>query len=171
MHESDGGNEPESEAAPEEGEEAAPSSYNYNGRRLFQGAISVIGLIIIGLAVRDLIVGEGARALKDGLEQSAAIEDFNRFLDEGIGRKNIDFFMLAIGSWISFFGLDGVFCRGPQLSFDAAGLHYFRFGRQVIAWPPRPAAVRAAAGARWCRSRAPATRPRPVRPRAPCGRS
>ncbi len=115
-------------------EEETLSAYSYKGRRLFQTAITVIGLTIIALAARDLLWGEGARPLEDGLTQSKAIEDFNRFLDEGIGRHNIDLFMLAIGSWITFFGLDGILWRGPQLHFDAKGLRYFRFGRQVIPW-------------------------------------
>ncbi len=122
-------------ASDDEGDdEDAQPTFSYHGRRLFQGVIAAIGIIVLLLGVRDLAVGEGAQPLDPGLQQSQPIEDFNRFLDEGIGRRNIDFFMLAIGAWIAFFGLDGVLCRGPQLSFGPDGLRYFRFGRQVLPW-------------------------------------
>ncbi len=139
MRESGEEAEPEKDEAPEDGEDAVeeeepPISHSYNGRRIFQAAIALIGIVVIALAMRDLMVGEGARPLQEGLQQSQAIEDFNRFLDDGIGRRNIDFFMLAIGAWIAFFGFDGVLCRGPQLYFNADGVRYFRFGRQVIPW-------------------------------------
>ena len=96
--------------------------------------VGVIGAVILALAVYDLTQDHSKPPREMKLKESQVIENLNRFLDEQIGRVPIDFFMLAIGAWIAFFGLDGVLCRGPQLSFGPDGLRYFRFGRQVLPW-------------------------------------
>ena len=109
-------------------------TYSYRGRRLFQMIIGVIGAVILALAVYDLAQDHSKPPREMKLKESQVIENLNRFLDEQIGRVPIDFFMLALGAWIAFFGLDGVLHRGPQLSFGPDGIRYFRFGNQIIPW-------------------------------------
>ncbi len=109
-------------------------AHSYNGRRIFQSVLGLIGIAIMVLAIYDLSQDHslGVRELK--LEESPVIRDMNRFIDQVIGRLPIDFLMLSVGAWIAFFGLHGVFHRGPQLKFDPDGIYYFRFGEQTIPW-------------------------------------
>lgn len=108
--------------------------HSYRGRRVFQTVIAVVGLIIILLALRDLTRIDHPADVATQLQSSRMVENMNRFMDESIGRLPIDLLILALGAWVAFFGLDGVLHRGPQLSFDAQGIRYFRFGRQLIPW-------------------------------------
>ena len=111
-----------------------PQTQSYNGRRIFQGVIGLIGAAILGLAGFDLSKDHSQPPPATTLQESAFIRDVNQFMDQVIGRLPIDLLMLSLGAWIGFFGLHGVLHRGPQLRFGPDGVYYFRFGEQTIPW-------------------------------------
>ncbi|MDP6706447.1 MAG: hypothetical protein QF893_08910 [Alphaproteobacteria bacterium] len=113
---------------------AEAETVSYRGRRIFQGAIALIGAAIMALAVYDLTQDHSLPVRESKLVESEVITGLNRFMDQAIGRLPIDLLMLSLGGWITFFGLHGVLHRGPQLRFGPDGVYYFRFGEQTIPW-------------------------------------